>query len=200
MKPNIWRPVIVTIHAHSAGSPSVLELERNHRSCCVRGHSWCVKVANDSLRTSPPSLGPHHARSGAVLGPPRAGGWTCNTVNGPGWASSPSCDGSGTRSWPGGRSGWACGTAACASPCWCRRWRRTRAPAPWSGTWSRGTASCVSSVHLGREGKNTARSVKVDNSNQPRLCCCWRDLFVLDEAQMSGFPRHKAVMTRYLSQ
>lgn len=78
-----------------------------------------------------------------------AGGSWWSIVNGPCSVSSPSSAGSETRFWPGDQSDWASARAAAASLCWCKRWRRTPSPAPWSDTSSTDTSSCASSGHLG---------------------------------------------------
>lgn len=58
-------------------------------------------------------------------------------------ASSLSFAYSGTKFWPGGRSGLAFWTAATFSPCWCKRWRRIPAPTRGSEIWNMDTSSSL---------------------------------------------------------
>lgn len=58
-------------------------------------------------------------------------------------ASSLSFAYSGTKFWPGDRSGLAFWTAATFSPCWCKRWRRIPAPTRGSEIWNMDTSSSL---------------------------------------------------------
>lgn len=67
-------------------------------------------------------------------------------------ASSLSFAYSGTRFWPGGRSGLAFWTAATFSPCWCKRWRRIPAPTRGSEIWNMDTSSSLYGECLKKKG------------------------------------------------
>lgn len=90
-----------------------------------------------------------------------AGGLWCSTVNGLCSVSSPSSFCFGTRSWPGDLSDWASAKAADASLCWCKRWRRTPSPVPWSDTWSMDISSCASSGRL-EHNKRQSSSLQIN--------------------------------------
>lgn len=77
-----------------------------------------------------------------------AGGLWCSTVNGLCSVSSPSSSCSETRFWPGDLSDWASVRAACASLCWCKRWKRIPSPVPGSDTLNMDISSCASFGHL----------------------------------------------------
>lgn len=111
-------------------------------------------------------------------------------------ASSLSFAYSGTKFWPGGRSGLAFWTAAAFSPCWCKRWRRIPAPTRGSETWNMDTFSSLYEECLKKKkyiiknstnwknkirvgAANTAQIVRENQEKNKHLCFRWAFYFIL---------------------
>lgn len=136
----------------------VLELEINHRAVLLlllrpmwytmyTGRDTARRVSQSVNVTSPTSRGLMELWPSSPR-PPKAEDWTYNIVICLCLVSSPSCDGSETRSLLVGRSGWASETVAAASPCLCTHWKRILFQVLWFDIWNKGIFSSGSSVHL----------------------------------------------------